>query len=269
MLNHGISTGALFLLVGMLYERRHTRQHRRVRRPQGASCPGSPRSSCWSAFSSIAVPGFNGFVGEFLILLGSWARRTLTGDWSVPLASWPRPASCWPPAYMLWMVQRVLLRRGHRPAERRTLPDLSAREACVLAPLVALAIFMGVASPLFTRTDRAGGGRAGAERARRSCRRRRRWWRSTRGGAGDGAMSRDPRPAAGHPGADRGRDRARWCCWPRPSRRAGPGRARRWFSLVGLLARRWRASSLLVRRGGGDLGGTLRRWTRSRCSCTA
>jgi len=93
--------------------------------------------------SSIAVPGFNGFVGEFLILLGSWPfSRALTAvaALGVVLAA----------AYILWMVQRVLY--GEVTVEKnRTLPDLSARELVVVVPLVALALFMGVASPLFTR----------------------------------------------------------------------------------------------------------------------
>src|SRR5207244_2152628 len=96
--------------------------------------------------SSIAVPGFNGFVGEFLILLGSWPfSRALTAvaALGVVLAA----------AYILWMVQRVLY--GEVTVEKnRTLPDLSARELVVVVPLVALALFMGVASPLFTPRGR-------------------------------------------------------------------------------------------------------------------
>jgi NADH-quinone oxidoreductase subunit M len=94
--------------------------------------------------SSIAVPGFNGFVGEFLILVGSWAfspALVVIASLGVILAA----------AYVLWMVQRVLYGEVTNPANRG-LRDLSAREAAVLAPLVALALFMGVASPMFTRS---------------------------------------------------------------------------------------------------------------------
>jgi NADH-quinone oxidoreductase subunit M len=142
MLNHGISTGALFLLAGMLYDRRHTFEI--------AEYGGLKAVMPWlSAFfllvslSSIAVPGFNGFVGEFLILLGSWPFRpalVVAASAGVVLAA----------AYVLWMVQRVFYGEVTNP-KNAALPDLSAREALVLLPLVALALFMGVASPMFTR----------------------------------------------------------------------------------------------------------------------
>jgi NADH-quinone oxidoreductase subunit M len=142
MLNHGISTGALFLMVGMLYERRHTRQI--------AEFGGLKSVMPWFAalfllvcLSSIAVPGFNGFVGEFLILLGSWRfspALTSAAALGVILAA----------AYVLWMVQRVLYGEVTNP-KNAALPDLSLRELTVIVPLAALTIFMGVASPLFTR----------------------------------------------------------------------------------------------------------------------
>jgi NADH-quinone oxidoreductase subunit M len=142
MLNHGISTGALFLMVGMLYDRRHTREI--------AEFGGIKTVMPWFSaifllicLSSIAVPGFNGFVGEFLILLGSWPfSPTLTAlaALGVILAA----------GYLLWMVQRVLYGEVTNP-KNDGLRDLSAREHFVILPLVALAIFMGVASPLFTR----------------------------------------------------------------------------------------------------------------------
>ncbi len=143
MLNHGISTGALFLCVGMLYDRRHTHL---ITEFGGIKNVMPWFSALFLAvcLSSIAVPGFNGFVGEFLILLGSWTfdkRLTALAALGVILAA----------AYVLWMVQRVLY--GEVTNEKnRALEDLSAREWVVLAPLVALALFMGVASPLFTRT---------------------------------------------------------------------------------------------------------------------
>ncbi len=142
MLNHGVSTGALFLLVGMLYERRHTRQI--------ADFGGLRAVMPWyfAAFllislSSIAVPGFNGFVGEFLILLGSWSFS----GWLVAAASLGVILAA---GYVLWMVKRVFYGELRHPENER-LTDLSARESFVLVPLVALALLMGLASPLFTR----------------------------------------------------------------------------------------------------------------------
>jgi NADH-quinone oxidoreductase subunit M len=142
MLNHGISTGALFFMVGMLYDRRHTRL---ISEFGGIKTvmPWFSALFLLVGLSSIAVPGFNGFIGEFLILLGSWGfspTLTILASLGVILAA----------AYVLWMLQRVLYGEVTNP-ENAHLPDLSAREAAVLVPLVALALFMGVASPLFTR----------------------------------------------------------------------------------------------------------------------
>jgi NADH-quinone oxidoreductase subunit M len=142
MLNHGISTGALFFMVGMLYDRRHTRAI--------AEFGGLKTAMPWFSalfllicLSSIAVPGLNGFVGEFLILIGSWPfdrSMVVVASLGVILSA----------GYILWMVKRVLY--GEVTNEKnRALPDLSPREAGVIVPLVVLAIFMGVASPLFTR----------------------------------------------------------------------------------------------------------------------
>ncbi len=143
MLNHGISTGALFLMVGMLYDRRHTRQIAEF----GGLRAVMPWFSCiflLVCLSSIAVPGFNGFIGEFLILMGSWPFN----KWLVVVASLGVILAA---AYILWMVQRVFYGEVTNPANA-SLPDLSLREWAVLLPLVVLAIVMGVASPLFTRT---------------------------------------------------------------------------------------------------------------------
>jgi NADH-quinone oxidoreductase subunit M len=149
MLNHGISTGALFLMVGMLYDRRHSRQI--------AAFGGLKAVMPWFTavfllitFSSIAVPGFNGFVGEFLILMGSFGR-TLTGGWSTALVSVAVSGVILASAYMLWMVQRVFYGEV-TDAHNAELPDLDLREGVVLAPLVVLALVMGVMSPYFTRT---------------------------------------------------------------------------------------------------------------------
>jgi len=142
MLNHGVSTGALFFLVGFLYDRRHTRLI--------SDFGGLKAVMPWFfavffliSLSSIAVPGFNGFVGEFLILVGSWTFR----PWMVVVASLGVILAA---GYVLWMVKRVFYGEVANP-KNAGLRDLDLREAAVLVPLVALAIFMGVASPLFTR----------------------------------------------------------------------------------------------------------------------
>ena len=150
MLNHGISTGALFLMVGMLYDRRHTRRIAELRRAQGrdalvlgvlpARLP-SRRSRC---------PGFNGFVGEFLILMGSW-KATLTGAWGAPLtvvASTGRR-----PGRGLHAVDGAAraLRRGDRPAQPGSARPLGARGRACSCRSSCWRSFMGMASPLFTR----------------------------------------------------------------------------------------------------------------------
>jgi NADH-quinone oxidoreductase subunit M len=142
MLNHGISTGALFLMVGMLYDRRHTFVI--------AEYGGLKSVMPWFAslfllvcLSSLAVPGFNGFVGEFLIMMGSWS-------FSHPMVALASTGVILAAGYMLWMVQRVLYGEVTHSVNL-TLPDLTPREFAVLIPLIVLSIVMGVASPLFTR----------------------------------------------------------------------------------------------------------------------
>jgi len=137
MLNHGISTGALFLLFGMLYERRHVR----LIDDYGGLAKVMPIYSTLFliiTFSSIAVPGTNGFVGEFLVLLGTFKSQLplLTGI----LASLGVILGA---AYMLWLVQRVFLGPITRP-ENQTVRDLNLRELATALPLVLLALGMGI-----------------------------------------------------------------------------------------------------------------------------
>jgi NADH-quinone oxidoreductase subunit M len=141
MLNHGISTGALFLMVGMLYERRHTRLIAEF----GGLRNVMPRFAAvflLVCLSSIAVPGFNGFIGEFLILVGSFTFSpglVILSTLGVILSA----------AYILWMVQRVMYGEVTNP-KNASLPDLNAREWATLLPLVFLSLFMGVFSSWFT-----------------------------------------------------------------------------------------------------------------------
>jgi NADH-quinone oxidoreductase subunit M len=135
MLSHGLSTGAMFLLLGMLYERRHTRLIGDFG-GLAAVAPGFGAVFVITALASIGLPGTSGFIGEFLALLGTFQTHpwvALMGATGVIFAAY----------YMLPMVQRIWFNALDQPANQR-LPDLSRRELVVLAPLVAGMIWMGV-----------------------------------------------------------------------------------------------------------------------------
>ena len=135
MVSHGISTGALFLLIGMLYERRHTRM---IDDFGGLASvmPYFAFALTLVALSSIGLPGTNGFVGEFLILVGTFRRYPL-------IAVLATTGVIFAAAYMLPMVQRVILNPLSRE-ENRELTDLNRREQWILAPLLALILLIGV-----------------------------------------------------------------------------------------------------------------------------
>jgi NADH-quinone oxidoreductase subunit M len=141
MLNHGVSTGALFLLVGMLYDRRHTH---RIGEFGGLATPMPIFSALYlfACLSSLGLPMLNGFVGEFLILLGTFAKH----PWWAAMASTGVVLSA---VYLLWSYQRVIY--GAVTAEKnRSLPDATRRERVILFALAAVILWMGVASPIFT-----------------------------------------------------------------------------------------------------------------------
>jgi NADH-quinone oxidoreductase subunit M len=167
MLNHGVTTGALFLIVGMLSERRHTRLIAEF----GGLKKVMPRLT--GAFlvitlSSIALPGLNGFIGEFLILVGAF-------KWDPRFAAVAASGVILSAVYMLWMFQRV----NYGPVtneKNKDLPDMSRREWWVLAPTIAMAVVMGVLPGPFLRAmapsvDRIRRARP-TSTARRSCRNR-------------------------------------------------------------------------------------------------
>src|SRR5512132_198493 len=141
MINHGLSTGALFLIVGMLYERRHTR----LIADYGGLWKVVPALSVLFlivTFSSIGLPGLNGFVGEFLILVGAFqVHRT-----AAVLAT---SGIIFAAVYLLWMYQRVIFGEVTHEENRR-LPDLSLREWAVLLPLLVLIVWIGVFPSAFT-----------------------------------------------------------------------------------------------------------------------
>ncbi len=140
MLNHGISTGSLFLIVGMIYERRHTR----LISDFGGLSKVMPIYATFFmivTLSSIGLPGTNGFVGEFLILLGAFQSNTAYGVFAatgVILGA----------AYMLWMFQRVMFGKVTNP-KNEGLKDLNAREVITLIPMVVMIFLMGIYPKLF------------------------------------------------------------------------------------------------------------------------
>ncbi len=141
MVNHGLSTGALFLLVGMIYERRHSR----LIADFGGLWAVVPVFSAIFLFvtlSSIGLPGLNGFVGEFLILVGAFQVHRL----SAVLAT---SGIIFAAVYMLWMYQRVVFGEI-RHEENRHLPDLDARELLTLVPILLLILWIGVYPKPFT-----------------------------------------------------------------------------------------------------------------------
>ena len=141
MLSHGVSTGGLFLAVGMLYDRRHTHE---IREYGGLATP-MPTFSAFFLFiclSSLALPLLNGFVGEFLILVGTFEHHTA---W----AAWAATGTILSAVYLLWAYQRTAL--GEVTVEKnKTLPDANRRERLILVAVALAVILMGVASPLFT-----------------------------------------------------------------------------------------------------------------------
>jgi NADH-quinone oxidoreductase subunit M len=139
MLNHGVSTGALFLLVGVLYERRHTR----LISEYGGIAKQVPMIAALFVIvtlSSIGLPGTNGFVGEFLILSGTWLSRLQS---SAAFAGVAALGVILGAVYMLLLVEKVFF-GPIRKNENRHLPDLTVREGFVLAPMIVLIVVMGL-----------------------------------------------------------------------------------------------------------------------------
>jgi len=142
MLNHGVSTGGLFLIVGMLSDRRHTRL---IAEYGGLKkvAPHLVAAFFIITLSSIGLPGLNGFVGEFLILIGAFR-------WDPRYAAFAATGVILSAVYMLWMFQRV----NYGPVtneKNASLSDLDPREWLVIVPIVAMTIVMGVVPNLFLR----------------------------------------------------------------------------------------------------------------------
>jgi NADH-quinone oxidoreductase subunit M len=136
MLAHGVSTGALFMLAGIIYERRHTYE---IRELGGLATP-MPIYAAFFLFivlSSVGLPMLNGFVGEFLSLSGAFQARPVYGILGAT-------GVIWSAGYLLWMYQRVFFGKVTHEVNA-TLPDLAAREKLALWPTAVIALVMGVA----------------------------------------------------------------------------------------------------------------------------
>ena len=143
MLNHGVSTGALFMLAGMLYERKHTYE---LSAYGGLATPMPIYATFFLivVLSSVGLPLLNGFVGEFLILNGAFQYKIIYGALAASGVIW---SAC----YLLWMYQRVF----YGPIvheENKMVPDIDGREQISLWPLAIMALVMGVASPIFMKS---------------------------------------------------------------------------------------------------------------------
>jgi NADH-quinone oxidoreductase subunit M len=139
MINHGLSTGALFLLVGMIYERTHTRK---IADYGGIAkiVPFFSFAFLFTSLSSIGLPGLNGFVGEFLILIGAF-KSTVLGSWWFTIFA--ATGVIFAAVYLLWMYKKVVFGEVTNP-NLNSLTDLNFREKLVLIPIFIFIIWIGI-----------------------------------------------------------------------------------------------------------------------------
>jgi len=146
MLGHGVTTGALFLLVGFIYERRHTRA---ISEFGGLAnvMPLYATIFVITTMASIGLPFLNGFVGEFLIMIGMWNSQALSitdgVNWNYVATMFAGTGVIFAAVYLLWMVQRVFFGKVTDP-KNKNLTDLTWREIGLIAPLLFLMVFMGI-----------------------------------------------------------------------------------------------------------------------------
>jgi NADH-quinone oxidoreductase subunit M len=148
MVNHGLSTGALFLLVGVIYERTHTRE---ISEYGGIAkiVPVYSFMLLFASLSSIGLPGLNGFVGEFLILLGSFKSPVLNSWWFTVFAA---SGVIFAAVYMLWMYQRVAFGEV-KNSKLLTLTDMNVREIIVMIPIIIFIIWIGIYPSTFLKVS--------------------------------------------------------------------------------------------------------------------
>ena len=156
MLSHGVTTGALFLLVGFIYERRHTRE---IKQFGGLAnvMPVYATIFVITTMASIGLPFLNGFVGEFLIMIGMFQSQALgitaSVNWNHVATMLAGTGVIFAAVYLLWMVQRVFFGKVTNE-KNKTLADLSWREIGLMIPLLALMVYMGVFSrPFLKRSE--------------------------------------------------------------------------------------------------------------------
>jgi len=140
MVNHGLATGALFLLVGMVYERTHTRDLGKMGGLAGVM-PWLTGAFLFAVFASVGLPGLNGFVGEFLVIVGTFA----VNQWFGSLAAL---AVILAAIYLLWSYQRMAYGPVHE--EHRSLSDVSLREVAILVPVLTLLLVFGIYPKILT-----------------------------------------------------------------------------------------------------------------------
>jgi NADH-quinone oxidoreductase subunit M len=141
-INHGISTGALFLIVGILYERRHTRE---ISEYGGISnvMPVYATITMIMFLSSMGLPLLNGFVGEFTILGGTFLQKDIAGHSGYFWTAWAIPGVVLAAAYLLWLYQRVFFGTVTNPKNEK-LHDLTPREVATFVPLIIMAFWIGL-----------------------------------------------------------------------------------------------------------------------------
>ncbi len=140
MVNHGLSTGALFLLVGVIYERTHNRE---ISYYGGIAklVPVYAVAMMLASLSSIGLPGLNGFIGEFLILIGSFKSQVLDSWWFVIFGA---TGVIFAAVYLLWMYERVFFGKVTNSALENKLTDMNTRELIVLIPIFVFIVWIGI-----------------------------------------------------------------------------------------------------------------------------
>lgn len=148
MVNHGLSTGALFLLVGVIYERTHTRE---ISEYGGIAkiVPVYAFALLFASLSSIGLPGLNGFVGEFLILLGAFKSPVLGSWWFTIVAA---SGVIFAAVYLLWMYQRIAFGEVTNP-KMNSLTDMNKREILVLVPIFIFIVWIGIYPGTFLKVS--------------------------------------------------------------------------------------------------------------------
>ena len=151
MINHGLSTGALFLLVGIVYERTHRRE---IEYYGGIAkiVPIYATALMIASLSSMGLPGLNGFVGEFLILLGTFKSEVLNNWWFTAFAA---TGVIFAAVYLLWMYQRVVWGEVKNQKLFSELTDLNKREIIILIPIFVFIVWIGIYPDTFLKLTEA------------------------------------------------------------------------------------------------------------------